>query len=197
MQPQILSSSHLKQGLKDSQDSSPWDFQAPIPLSKAYFYQLINTETVEMYTLCNKLVYVLQVPLTSSHNVYDVYRILPFPITVTNMEAKCTFIQPQKKTILIDKISSFMWDWHKQTELLSEDSWQQASMQTGISSTDESCNKWPWSTDAAAYQNDSKTLHTMNLGIKTNPLETLERQFMAIFSTNERSSNNWMFWSET
>jgi hypothetical protein len=56
--------------------------------------------------LGDKLVYVLKVPLTS-HNVYDVYRILPFPIKVTVTKDKYTFIQPEKYIILIDKTKQF------------------------------------------------------------------------------------------
>jgi hypothetical protein len=49
------------------------------PLSEVYSYQLINIVAVEVYIVDDKMVYVLKVPLTS-HSVYDVYRILPFPI---------------------------------------------------------------------------------------------------------------------
>jgi hypothetical protein len=106
MQPQILSPSYLIQVLKDSQDSFPRDLYAPSPLNEVYSYQLINIVTVEVYILSDKLVCVLKVPLTS-HNIYDVYRILPFPIKVTDTQDKYTFIQPEKEVILIDKTKQF------------------------------------------------------------------------------------------
>jgi hypothetical protein len=106
MQPQILSPSHLMQVLKDSQDSFPRDLQVPTPLSEVYTYQLINIVTVEVYIVDDKMVYVLKVPLTS-HSVYDVYRILPFPIKVTDTKNKYTFIQPEKEIILMDQTKQF------------------------------------------------------------------------------------------
>jgi hypothetical protein len=80
MQRQILLPSHLVQVLKDSQDSFSRDLQVPTPLSEVYSYQLINIVDY-------KMAYVLKVPL-SSHSGYDVYRILPFPIKVTDKKNK-------------------------------------------------------------------------------------------------------------
>jgi hypothetical protein len=59
-----------------------------------------------VHILGDKLVYMLKVPLTS-HNVYDMYRILPFPIKVTDTKDKYTFMQPEREIILIDKTKQF------------------------------------------------------------------------------------------
>jgi hypothetical protein len=47
------------------------------PLSKVYSYQLSNMVAVQVYIVNDKMVYVL-------NSVYDVYKILPFPIKVTD-----------------------------------------------------------------------------------------------------------------
>jgi hypothetical protein len=52
------------------------------------------------------MVYILNVPLVS-HNVYGIYRIIPFPINVTDTKDKYTIIQPEKDDILTDKTKQF------------------------------------------------------------------------------------------
>jgi hypothetical protein len=106
IQPQVLSPSHMIEILKSSQDSFPRDLQVPVPLSDAYAYLLINILSIDVYMVGNNLVYIVRIPL-ATHYVYDVYKVLPFPIKINNTKTKYTFIQPEKEYILIDSTKQY------------------------------------------------------------------------------------------
>jgi hypothetical protein len=106
IQPQVLSPSHMIQTLRSSQDSFPRDLQVPIQLSEAYTYLLINILSKETYIMGNNLMYIVKVPLVT-HYVYNIYRVLPFPIKVNGTRYKYTFIQPEKEYLLIDSTKQF------------------------------------------------------------------------------------------
>ncbi|PNF34241.1 hypothetical protein B7P43_G17488 [Cryptotermes secundus] len=106
IQPQVLSPGYLIQILKSSRDSFPRDLQVPVQLSEAYTYLLINVITIETYVVRGKLVYVVRVPLVT-HHVYDIYKVIPFPIKVNETRNKYTFIQPDKEYMLIDSTRQY------------------------------------------------------------------------------------------
>lgn len=101
IQPQVLSPIRLMQILKVSQDSFPRDLELPIALSEAYAYVLFDIVSVDVCLVDHNLVYTVQVPLVM-HSVFDVFRIIPFPIQVKGMEGKFTLIQPEKEFIVVD-----------------------------------------------------------------------------------------------
>jgi hypothetical protein len=51
-------------------------------------------------------VYIVRIPL-ATHSVYNVYRVLPFPIKINDMKAKYTFIQPARECILTDSTNQY------------------------------------------------------------------------------------------
>jgi hypothetical protein len=57
-----------------------------------------------VYIVGSNLVYIVRIPF-AIHYVYDVYRVLPFPIKINN--TKYTFIQPEKEYILIDGMKQY------------------------------------------------------------------------------------------
>ena len=101
--PQVLPPSRLIQILRNSQDSFPRDLEVPVVLSEAYAYVLIDIISVDVYLVGNNLVYTVQVPLVW-HSVFNVFRIIPFPMQVRDMEGRFTLIQPEKKFIMNDNI---------------------------------------------------------------------------------------------
>jgi hypothetical protein len=105
-QPQVLSPGHMIQILRSSQDTFPRDLQVPVQLSEACTYLLINILTIETYIVGNNLVYIVKVPLVT-HYVYDVYKVLPFPIRINGTKNKYTFIQPEKEYMLIDSTRQY------------------------------------------------------------------------------------------
>ena len=106
IQPQVLPPSRLIQILKISQDSFPRDLEVPIVLSEAYAYILLDIIKVDVYLVENNLVYSIQVPLVM-HSVFNVFKIIPFPMKVKSMEGKFTLIQPEKEFIVHDNIKGF------------------------------------------------------------------------------------------
>jgi hypothetical protein len=93
--------------LKVSQDSFPRNLELTITLSEAYAYVLFDIVRVDVCLVEHNLVYTLQVPLVM-HSVFDVFRIIPFPIQVKGMEGKYTLIQPEKEFIVVDNTKRFM-----------------------------------------------------------------------------------------
>jgi hypothetical protein len=106
LQSQVLSPSHFLDILKNSQESFPRDLQVPLILSDANLYQLVNIIGIEAYIVNTNLVYVVKVPL-ATHYLYNVYKILPFPIKVQGTTNKFTFIHPEKEYIIIDTTKQF------------------------------------------------------------------------------------------
>jgi hypothetical protein len=106
MQPQVLSPIRLIEILKSSQDSFPRDLQVPITLSAAHLYEIISIVSIEVYILNDRFVYEITVPL-ATHYVFDVYKILPFPMAVEGTSNKFTFIQPEKEYIMLDITKQF------------------------------------------------------------------------------------------
>jgi hypothetical protein len=106
LQPRVLSPNHMIEVLKKSRDSFPRDLQAPVPLSDASAYLLINILAVDVYIVGNNLVYIVRIPLVT-HHVYDVYRVLPFPIKINGTRSKYTFIQPEREYLLFDNTKQY------------------------------------------------------------------------------------------
>jgi hypothetical protein len=104
--PQVLPPSRLIQILKISQDSFPHDLEVPVVLSEAYAYVLIDIISVDMYLVGNNLVYTVQVPLVL-HSVFNVVRVIPFPMQVRDVEGRFTLIQPEKEFIMNDNVKGF------------------------------------------------------------------------------------------
>jgi hypothetical protein len=110
MQPQVLSPIHLIEILKSIQDSFPRDLQVLVPLSEAYLHQLVNIVSIEIYIIDSNLVY--EVPLVT-HYMFDVYKVIPFPMKVKNTSNKFTFIQPDKEYIMLDTTKQFYVRLHQ------------------------------------------------------------------------------------
>ena len=104
--PQVLPPIRLIQILRISQDSFPHDLEVPVVLSEAYAYVLLDIISVDVYLVGNNLVYTVQVPLVL-HSVFNVFKILPFPMQVRDMEGRFTLIQPEKEFIMNDNIKGF------------------------------------------------------------------------------------------
>jgi hypothetical protein len=89
--------------LKISQDSFPRDLEVPVILSQAYAYMLLDISRIESYLVDNKLVYIVLIPLVMPP-VYNVFRMIPFPMPVEGTEGSYTLIQPEKEFIVIDNV---------------------------------------------------------------------------------------------
>lgn len=99
--PQVLSPVRLMEVLKLSQDGFPRDLEVPMDLSEAYAYLLYNIVSVEVYLVKSNLVYVVKVPLTT-HYVFNVYEIIPFPVHRKGEEGAYTFVQSETKFLVLD-----------------------------------------------------------------------------------------------
>ena len=75
-------------------------------LSEAYAYVLLDIISVDVYLVGNNLVYTVQVPLVW-HSVFNVFRIIPFPMQVRDMEGRYTLIRHEKEFIVNDNIKGF------------------------------------------------------------------------------------------
>jgi hypothetical protein len=89
-----------------SQDSFPRDLEFPVVLREAYAYVLFDIVSLDVYLVENNLVYTVQVPLVM-HSVFNMFRVIPFPMRVKAMERRFTLIQPEKEFILIDNDKGF------------------------------------------------------------------------------------------
>jgi hypothetical protein len=92
--------------LRSSQDLFLRDLQVPVQLSEAYAYLLLNIITIDSYIVGSNLVYIVKIPL-STHFVYDIYRVIPFPMRINNTRFKYTFIQPEQEYVLMDSTRQF------------------------------------------------------------------------------------------
>jgi hypothetical protein len=101
MQPQMLSPIRLMQILKMSQVNFPRDLEIPVVLSEAYAYVLFDIVSVDVALVEHNLVYTVQVPLVML-SVFDVFRIIPFPIQATGTDSRFILIEPEKEFILVD-----------------------------------------------------------------------------------------------
>jgi len=77
-----------------------------VELSEAYANVIYDMVNVDVYLVRNNLVYTVQVPLVM-HSVFNVFKIIPFPMQEKGVEGKFTLIQPEKQFIVIDKIKGF------------------------------------------------------------------------------------------
>jgi hypothetical protein len=102
----VLSLNRLNEILKVSQDSFPRDTEVPIILSEAYAYMLFDISTVDTYLVANNLVCTVQVSLVMP-SVFKVFRVIPFPIKVKDMEGSYALILPEKEFIVVDNITGF------------------------------------------------------------------------------------------
>ena len=105
---QVLPPSRLIQILRISQDSFPRDLEVPVVLSEAYAYVLIDIISLDVYLVGNtrNLVYTVQVPLVL-HSVFTLFRLIPFPMQVRDIEGRFTLIQTEKEFIKNDNIKGF------------------------------------------------------------------------------------------
>jgi hypothetical protein len=92
--------------LKSSQELFPRDLQVPVQLSEAYAYLLLYIVTIDVYIVGSNLVYIVRVPLTT-HYVYDVYRVIPFPVKINDTRYKYSFIQPEREYVSIDSTRQY------------------------------------------------------------------------------------------
>jgi hypothetical protein len=106
IQPQVLSPIHMIDILRSSQDLFPRGLQVPVQLTEAYAYLILNIITIDSYIVGSNLVYIVKVPL-STHFVYDIYRVIPFPMRINNTRFKYTFIQPEREYVLMDSTRQF------------------------------------------------------------------------------------------
>jgi hypothetical protein len=103
VQPQVLSPNRLMEILKISEDSFPRDLEVPVILSQAYAYMLLDISRIDSYLADNKLIYIVLIPLVMPP-VYNVFRIIPFPMPIEGTEGSYTLIQPEKEFIVIDNV---------------------------------------------------------------------------------------------
>jgi hypothetical protein len=106
IQPQVLPASRLNEILKISQDSFPCDLEAPVVLSEACAYVLFDIVSLDVYLVENNLVYTVQVPLVM-HSVFNMFRVIPFPMQVKGVEGRFTLVQPEKEFIVHDNVKGF------------------------------------------------------------------------------------------
>ena len=102
----MLPPGRLIQILKISQDSFPRGLEVPVVLSEAYAYVLFDIVKVDVYLVEDNLVHTVQVPLVI-HSVFNVFRVIPFPMQVEGMEGRFTLIRPEKEFIVHDNIKGF------------------------------------------------------------------------------------------
>jgi hypothetical protein len=78
----------------------------PVQLSEAYAYLLLNYVTIDVYIVGRNVVYIVRVPL-NTHYVYDVYRVIPFPMKINDTRYMYSFIQPEREYVLIDSTRQY------------------------------------------------------------------------------------------
>jgi hypothetical protein len=65
-------------------------------MSVAYSHMIINIISIRVYLVNATLVHIVGVPLVT-HHMYDVYKILPFPIRIDESSANYDVIQPESE----------------------------------------------------------------------------------------------------
>jgi hypothetical protein len=100
IQPQALSPSHMIETLRSSQDSFHVIYKFQFHQMKLT-YSLINILGTETYIMGNNLMHIVKVPLVT-HFVYDIYKVLPFPIKINETRYKYTCIRPEEEYLLIE-----------------------------------------------------------------------------------------------
>jgi hypothetical protein len=94
--------------LKISQNSFPREMEVPVILSQAYAYMLLGISSVETYLVANNFVHIVLIPLDMP-SVYNVFKMIPFPMHVEGTEGSYTLIQPQKQFLVIDYVKCFFF----------------------------------------------------------------------------------------
>jgi hypothetical protein len=91
IQPQLITPAQIFEQIRLSHDDMPSGLSLPVPTSATYQYLLLRIVAIDVFLLGKFLVYVIRLPLTN--NVcYNLYHVLPFPITVKGTDSKFIFI---------------------------------------------------------------------------------------------------------
>lgn len=106
LHPAILRPTQLYQELVDNYRYLPVDFKLPVNLELSQIHILTNISNVICYTLRNKLVFVLRIPLVSPKE-YSLFHNIPLPIPHKNTEPDSfSFIIPSTKYIAMTRDKS-------------------------------------------------------------------------------------------
>lgn len=106
LQPQIISPEEIIDLFKSGKITVPHDLSLPFPLSVDYSNVLLKLITFDVF-LHNKILgYVIYLPLTTNVK-YDVYHLIPLPVSVKGNSSKFIFINPEKDYLLMDKFKRY------------------------------------------------------------------------------------------
>ena len=101
LQPHIITPAQTVKQLKASQADIPGDLTLPIPLSATHQNLIVNIVDLDVFIKDNFLVYVIRLLLTN-HIRYNVYHVLPLPISIKDTGTRFTFILPEREYLLMD-----------------------------------------------------------------------------------------------
>jgi len=101
LQPHIITPDQIVKQLKASQTDIPGDLTLPIPLSATHQNLIVNIVDLDVFIKDNFLVYVIRLLLTN-HIRYNVYHVLPLPISIKDTGTRFTFILPEREYLLMD-----------------------------------------------------------------------------------------------